>query len=120
MASMKDISALSRQEHLYAIRKAERFGLIAAVAAMAGFPLSLIGIGLFLGIAGIVFGILAKRPNGSRPGSAIVAWILGAIDIIIGIPGCVIFYGVAINPHSEGVQQLVNKIVEMIGVINLW
>lgn len=97
----------SAQEQL---KKIEKQAFLACVASVAGFPMSVIGFGMILGIVGLVMGIKAKRPNGTRPIGAIVAIVLGIISIILGIPGWIVIYGTYINPNSQFVQNLVNAI----------
>lgn len=92
------------------LKKIEKQAFLACVASVAGFPMSVIGFGMILGIVGLVMGIKAKRPNGTRPAGAIVAIVLGIISIILGIPGWIVIYGTYINPNSQFVQNLVNAI----------
>lgn len=93
--------------------KVEKQAFVAALAAVAGFAGSILGLGMILGIVGLVLGIKAKCPNGKRPAGAIVAIIFGILSIILGIPGCIVIYGTYINPGSEFVQNLVNFIFKL-------
>ena len=70
-----------------------------------------------LGIIGLVLGIKARRPDGKRSPGAIAAIVAGVLSIILGIPGCIVFYGTYINPGSEFVQNLVNLLVESANLI---
>lgn len=89
-------------------KRMEKQSFIACIAALAGLPLSLIGFGMILGIIGLTLGVKAKRPDGKRSPGAVVAIVAGVLAIILGIPGCIVFYGTYINPGSEFVQNLVN------------
>ncbi len=91
-------------------KKVEKQAFVACVASVAGFPMSLIGFGMFMGIAGLVLGLKAKRSDGSRPIGAIVAIVLGILSVILAIPGWIVIYGTYINPNSQFVQNLVNAI----------
>lgn len=90
--------------------RVERLAFIACLITVIGLPTSLIGIGLILGVIGLVLGIRAQRPNRKKPVGAIVAMIIGIIDIVFGIPGCIVIYGTVINPDSEFVRGLVQAI----------
>lgn len=94
------------------LKKVEKQAFVACIAAIAGVPMAFIGFGMILGIVGLVLGIKAKRPNGTRPAGAIAAIVAGILSIIIGIPGWLVIYGTFINPNSEFIQNLVNSIVE--------
>lgn len=92
------------------IRKAEKMAFAACVLSVAGIPAAFLGIGLFMGIAGIVLGFRAKRPNGTRPAGTIVAVVAGILAVLIGIPGCIVIYGTVIDPDSEWVRTLVHAL----------
>lgn len=98
-------------------KRVEKQSFIACIVALAGLPLSLIGFGMILGIIGLVLGIKARRPDGKRSPGAIAAIVAGGLSIILGIPGCIVFYGTYINPGSEFVQNLVNLLVESANLI---
>ncbi len=98
-------------------KQVEKQSFIACIVALAGLPLALIGFGMILGIIGLVLGIKARRPDGKRSPGAIAAIVAGVLSIILGIPGCIVFYGTYINPGSEFVQNLVNLLVESANLI---
>ena len=89
-----------------ALKKVEKKAFVACVLGIAGAPLAFIGLGIIPGIIALVLGIKAVRPNGKRPAGAIV-----------GIPGCIIFYGTYINPNSAFVQKLVDMVVKAANLI---
>ena len=90
--------------------RAERHAFLVCILSIAGFPLSLIGIGFFMGAAALVIGIRTKRPNGTRPTGAKVGIVFSVLDIILGIPGLIVIYGTFINHDSEFIRNLVELI----------
>lgn len=102
------------------LKKVEKQAFVACVASIAGFPLSLLGVGMIMGIVGLVLGWKAKRPNGTRPAGAIVAIVFGIISIILSIPGWIVIYGLYINPGSQFVQNLVNALMNSSNLIVLF
>ncbi|MBO5238611.1 MAG: DUF4190 domain-containing protein [Lachnospiraceae bacterium] len=102
------------------LKKVEKQAFVACVASIAGFPLSLLGVGMIMGIVGLVLGWKAKRPNGTRPAGAIVAIVFGIISIILSIPGWIVIYGLYINPGSQFVQNLVNALMNSSNLIALF
>lgn len=102
------------------LKKVEKQAFVACVASIAGFPLSLLGVGMIMGIVGLVLGWKAKRPNGTRPAGAIVAIVFGIIGIILSIPGWIVIYGLYINPGSQFVQNLVNALMNSSNLIALF
>lgn len=70
----------------------EKQAFIACVAALTGFSLSAIGIGICLGVVGLILGWKAVRADGTRPGGAKVAIVVGILSIVIGIPGAFVLY----------------------------
>lgn len=97
--------------------KVEKKAFVACVLGIAGAPLAFIGLGIIPGIIALVLGIKAVRPNGKRPAGAIVGIVTGNISVIVGIPGCIIFYGTYINPNSAFVQSIVDAVVKMLHLI---
>ncbi|MBQ8148721.1 MAG: hypothetical protein IJ040_08045 [Lachnospiraceae bacterium] len=91
-------------------KKIEKQAFVACVAAVAAVPTSLLGFGIIMGVVGLVLGLKAKRPDGSRPIGAIVAIVMGILSVILAIPGLIVIYGTYINPNSQFVQNLVNAI----------
>lgn len=102
------------------LKKVEKQAFVACVASIAGFPLSLLGVGMIMGIVGLLLGWKAKRPNGTRPAGAIVAIVFGIISIILSIPGWIVIYGLYINPGSQFVQNLVNALMNSSNLIALF
>lgn len=98
------------------LMKAQRNAILACMLSVTGLPVSMLGFGMFLGIVGLILGRQTKRPDGKRMPLAIVAMIIGILDIILSIPGWIVIYGTYINPGSEFVQNLVNAIF---GIENL-
>lgn len=93
--------------------KVEKQAFVACVASVAALPSALLGFGLILGIVGLVLGIKAVRPDGKRPVGAIVAIVFGILSIIVGVFGCIVLYGVYINPGSEFVQNFANILMKL-------
>lgn len=118
----RNTSGRGKEEKVYQvstseqIKRAEKQAFFGCVASIAGLPMALIGFGMVLGIAGLIMGWKARRPDGNRPLSAKVAIVAGIISIIVGIPGWIVIYGTYINPDSAFVQNLVNTIF---GIENL-
>ena len=99
----------SKKEQL---QKIEKQGFIACVSSIAGLPASLIGFGLILGVVGLILGIKAKRPDGTRPWGAVVAIVAGILSIIIGIPGMILAYDYIHFQFTGENLEFIAKIVQ--------
>lgn len=94
--------------------KIEKQSFLAGALSVIGIPTAFLGFGLFLGIAGLVLGIKAKRPNGTRPVGAIIGMIAGVLCIPLGMIGCIITYGYLHVMITGEPSNLVQTIVDMI------
>lgn len=98
--------------------KIERMAFLASALSVIGIPTAFLGFGLALGIAGLVLGIKAKRPNGTRPVGAIIAIAAGIICIPIGIVGCIVTYGWLYSEITGEQSKLVYNLLEPLRSIN--
>lgn len=112
MAGKQNFSKIKpyRGEETESLAKAEKMAFVACIISVAGAPLGLLGVGMFLSVAALYMAIKAKRPNGTRPVSGIIAIICSIIGIILSVPGWIVIYGTYINPGSPFVQNLVNTL----------
>lgn len=109
-----DVSKLSPKEQQ---ARANKMAFISCLMAVIGFPSSLIGVGMFFGIAGLVMALKAHDLEGRRPVLSIVALVIAILDILLSIAGWIVIYGTYMNPDSEFVQKLVNLIFGSQGII---